>query len=54
MHVKKHYVTAHICLHNSRFCSLHGDDSSIVLKNVHFETHFQKFTFSGPQNAVAM
>jgi len=33
---------------NSRFSSLHAGDNGIIFKNVHFETHFQKFAFSGP------
>lgn len=33
---------------NSCFCSLNEDDNGIDFNNVHFETHFQKFAFSGP------
>ncbi len=28
--------------------------NGIVFKTMHFETHFQKFAYSGPQNIVAI
>jgi len=37
---------------NSRFCSLHGDDNAIIFKNLHFETRFHTFVFSGTENSV--
>jgi len=36
-------------------CSLHGDESSIIFKNLHFETQIQKFAFSNtPQSIVVI
>ncbi len=29
-------------------------DTGIVFKNMHFETCFQKFAFSGPQNNISV
>ncbi len=62
--VKKHYTSAHIHIpidskhnmhaKNSRFYNLHGDDSVIIFKNVHLETSFQMFAFSGLQNTIVM
>lgn len=37
---------------NPCFCSLHGDGNSIDFKNLHCETHFHKFAFSGPQSVI--
>ncbi len=36
------------------FFFLLGDEKIIIFKNLHFETHFQKFAFSGPQNLIVM
>ncbi len=34
--------------------NLNRDNIGIVFKNLHFETHFQKFAFSDPQNATVV
>ncbi len=39
---------------NLHFLSLHGDNKSMIFKNMHFETRFQEFAFSGRQNAIVV
>ncbi len=53
---KTHNMHVHdvIIFTNLHFCSLHGDNKSSIFKNVHFETRFQEFTFSGRQNAIVV
>lgn len=36
------------------FNSLRGGDNGIIIKNLNFETRFQKFVFSSPQNAIVV
>ncbi len=46
MHIS---LVSQICIR-----SLHRDNNDIIFKNLHFATRFQKFVFSGPQNAVVL
>ncbi len=48
------YAYPYTVFTNVRFCSLYWDNSSIIFKNLHFETYFWKFVFSGNQNAIVV
>ncbi len=48
--------TIHACTYTYAFrlktCSLHGDYNGIIVKNMYFETRFQRFAFLYLQNAI--
>lgn len=46
--------TEQVTFLSTHYCSLHRDDNNIIFKNLPFETLFQKFVFSTPQNTVVV